>query len=293
MAKKRRGSKTALGIAAIRAIEHELPPEQRIIDDPFARHFVGEYLYRLIHTLSKVGWSARRAPGVIGWLVARERAMDEALIRALNEGIEQLVILGAGYDARAYRFARQLRGVAVFEVDTEATQAAKKERVEMFMDELEMDIKFVPVDLETQTLADALVGAGYDPTRCTFFIWQGVVMYLTPKSVDATLKFIRTQSGAGSSVVFDYVDQDAITGKNPNYEIQRANRYARFGGERIQFGVPGDEAVQWLADRGFTDVENAASESFHARYFHGANESRAVTSGCGILFGRISGVSET
>lgn len=287
MAKKRWGSKTALGIAAIRAIEHELPPAQRIIDDPFARHFVGEFLHRLIYTVSRFGWSARQAPGVIGWLVARERAMDEALIRALNEGIEQLLILGAGYDARAYRFARQLRGVAVFEVDEEATQAAKMVRVEMFMDELELDIKFVPVDFETQALGDALVGAGYDPTRRTFFIWQGVVAYLTPESVDATLAFIRTQSGAGSSVVFDYIDQDAITGRKPNYEIQRTNRYARFGGERIQFGIQRAEAVQWLAERGFTGVENTPSESLHARYFHGENASRVVTSGYGILFGRV------
>ncbi len=287
MARKERASKTALGIVALRAIERERPPAERIVDDPYARHMVGEYLHRFIYNISKLGLSERRAPGVVGWLLARERAIDDSLLRMAAEGIEQLVILGAGYDARAYRFARKLKGAHVFEVDTPATQAAKRERVEMFLDEVDLALTFVPVDLETESLAQELINGGYDPTKKTLHLIQGVLPYLTADAVDRLLEFCRGQSGSGSAVVFDYVDEAAVKGETDHPEIRSTNMYGYFGGEQIQFGIPTADAQAWLEARGYINVENTLSTELHERYFTGANASREVTDGYGILFGRV------
>lgn len=287
MARKDRASFTALGIAAVRAIERERPPAERIVDDPYARHMVGEYLHRMIYNVSKLGFSERRAPGVLGWLLARERAIDDYLLRMAAEGIEQLVILGAGYDARAYRFARKLGEAHVFEVDTPATQAAKRDRVEMFLDEVDLALSFVPVDFETQSLAEELVDAGYNPAKKSLHLIQGVLPYLTSETVDRLLDFVRGQSGVGSAVVFDYVDEAAVLGKTDHPEIRSTNMYGYFGGESIQFGIAQESATEWLEERGFVEVENVASETLRERYFTGVNAAREVVGGYGILFGRV------
>ncbi len=282
-----RASLTAIGIAAARAMERERPPAERIVDDPFARHFVGEGRYRILHFFDRLGWSERKGPGVMGYLVARERAIDEIVLRALGEGIDQLVILGAGFDARPYRFARRLKGVKVFEVDHPATQAVKRAKVDKFIDEVDVELTFVPVDFAAQVLDDALLRHGYDPAGKTLFVWQGVIMYLTPEAVDTTLRFIHDQSAPGSAVVLDYAARSAISGDGRNPEVRKTNQYGGISGERIRFGLDPAQASDWLAQRGFAGIEHVRSEELHARYFTGPNAGRPVTSGYGILFGRV------
>ena len=282
-----RGSLTALGIAVVRAMERERPPQERIVDDPFARHFVGEGMYRFVTFFDKLGWSERRGPGVIGWLMARERAIDDAMLRLLGEGMQQMVILGAGYDARAYRFQRRLAEVKVFEVDHPATQAGKKAKLDKISDELTGDVTLVPVDFESQKLSDRLRESGYDPALRTLFIMQGVIMYLTSDAVDSTLSFIRTQSGPGSAVVFDYVSDALTSGRSAHGEIAHTNSYGRFTGEQIRLGIDPAHAPAWLEARGFVQVEHLRSEDLHARYFLGANAARTVAPGYGLLIARV------
>ncbi len=119
----------------------------------------------------------------MGFLVARERHVDEYLRTCLAEGIEQLVILGAGYDARAYRFKLELRGVRAFEVDHPATQQAKLKRLQHVLGRMPAQVVYVPVDFNTQTLGEQLAACGYDERLKTLFIWQGVTHYLTPEAV--------------------------------------------------------------------------------------------------------------
>ena len=283
-----RASMTALGIAALRALERERPPAERIVDDPYARHFVGEWLFRVMTFFDHLGWGERRGPGVQGYIVARERAIDDLFLRMLGEGMEQAVILGAGYDARAYRFARPLRGVRVFEVDEPATQEAKKARLAQISDEIDGAVTMVPLDLEQRTLRETLIAAGYDPTLRTVFIMQGVMMYLTAEAMDDTLRFVRTSAATGSAILFDYTSTEILKGGGRT-EVRKTNRYARFGGEQVRLGMDPVTATAWLEERGFTGVEHLRSEQLHDLYFHGPNASRSVTTGYGILLGRVPG----
>lgn len=122
--KKNQSSLTAAGIAIVRAIESEKPAGKRICYDPCARQFVSAGLFYFVKFFAVLGYADRRGPGVWEFLAARDRYIDDHLETCLGEGLAQLVILGAGYDARAYRFEALKTGVKVFEVDHPATQAA-------------------------------------------------------------------------------------------------------------------------------------------------------------------------
>src|SRR5512137_1984659 len=97
-------SLTAAGIAVARAIESEKPAGERVCFDPYARRFAPGWLYSITSLFVKIGYAEWRGPGVVGFLVARDRYIDDVLQDFLKEGLQQLVILGAGLDARAYRF---------------------------------------------------------------------------------------------------------------------------------------------------------------------------------------------
>src|SRR3990172_7076105 len=127
--RKNQSSLTAVGIAIMRGIESEKPADRRICYDAYARQFVHPFLYKFVRFFDRIGYSEIKGPGVMGFLTVRERHIDEYLKACLADGLEQLVILGAGYDARAYRFEELKRGVKVFEVDHPASQATKLEKL--------------------------------------------------------------------------------------------------------------------------------------------------------------------
>jgi methyltransferase (TIGR00027 family) len=137
--------------------------------------------------------------GLSQMMVARTVAIDDAVRAAASP---QLVILGAGLDGRAWRMP-ELRDRVVFEVDHPDSQRTKRER-SAGLTPMAQDIRFVPVDFERDRLDDALATAGHDPARATTWIWEGVVMYLTPADVEATLAVIARRSSPGSRLIVAY-----------------------------------------------------------------------------------------
>src|SRR5271165_5883417 len=123
--KKEKPSMSALGVAGFRAIESQKPEGERICYDPYAQAFVsGGFLFSLLKLMISSGLYERMAPGAIAFIVLRERHIDDFLKTSLKEGLEQVVILGAGYDTRAYR-TPGIETTRVFEVDQSATQNLK------------------------------------------------------------------------------------------------------------------------------------------------------------------------
>ncbi len=132
-------------------------------------------------------------------MVARTVAIDEAVRSAGNP---QLVNLGAGLDGRAWRMP-ELADAVVFEVDHPDTQREKMRRVTQLAPAAG-EIRFVPVDFTRDSLDEALEAAGHDPNRPTTWIWEGVVMYLTPADIEATLQVIARRSATSSRVSIAY-----------------------------------------------------------------------------------------
>jgi methyltransferase (TIGR00027 family) len=286
--RKNQASLSALGIAVLRAVEMEKPAGERICEDPFARRFIPGWFYGFIRFFIRSGYAEHRGKGVMGFLVARDRYIDDYLAAQLKQGLDQLVILGAGYDSRAYRFDGLRPPIRVFEVDHPATQASKLDALRRIFGNLPEHVTYVPIDFNRQTLDECLVAHGYDPHARTVFIWQGVTYYLDAAAVDGTLSLIAHHAAPGSSVVFDFIDDALLKSAAHHGEVKGMKRYRGMTGEDLRFGIPLDQIDSFLHSRGFEQVNTIRSEDLKALYFSGKNQSRNVMSGYAIVSAVVS-----
>ena len=285
---KEQSSTTAEGMALVRAIESSRPESRRICYDPIARSLVNPVSVFLSKMVIDSGLYARFfSAGAIEFIMARERHIDEFLKRCLAEGLDQVVILGAGFDTRAYRIPG-IEKTRVFEVDHPATQEVKVKRIKKVIVPLPAHVTFIPVDFNTQTLGDGLLANGYDEQGKTLFIWQGVSMYLTAEGVDRTLEFIADHSGPGSAVIFDYF-YNSFLNDTSRPDVKRIRQTMQVIGEEHLFGIDEGQAEPFLAQRGFRDVTNVDDEGLKKRYMTGPNAGRAIAKGAAIVSARVNG----
>ena len=268
--KEGRASWTARGVTFYRAIESTRPADERGCYDPLAREFL-KVEFRLLcrsRTIAKIArLSIQRgslAPSYY-YVIARTSYIDGCLSDCIDEGIEQLVILGAGFDSRAYRFSELKDKVKVFEVDHPATQELKIERVKKALGALPEHVSYVSVDFESEKLEERLHDCGYDPCMKTLFIWEGVVSYLTPEAVDSTLSFIAGNAGEGSSIIFTYTFRSVVEGTAEGTG-RRHRAYMQRKGEPHIFGLDKGAIDEFLLSRGFTLAENVTSEDLAGTY---------------------------
>jgi methyltransferase (TIGR00027 family) len=206
-------SRTAEHMALFRALESIRPPKQRLFADPLANHFLNPRL-RLMTELARFGpfrgllnrYLDWRCPGARTSGIARTQLIDDFLTAALHDGISQVVILGTGFDARAYRIACS-KAVCFFEVDHPDTLNYKRTRLQTVPGAFRHNIRHIQIDFNTQSLREALAQAGLDPAERTFFIWEGVTNYLKSDAVSETLKFVGSVA-QWSQIVFTYVHRD-------------------------------------------------------------------------------------
>jgi len=151
------------------------------------------------------------------------------------------------------------------------------------IDPLPGHVTFIPVDFNTQSLAERLFTNGYDERGKTLFIWQGVIMYLTPEGVDSTLAFIANHSGSGSAVIFDYFYNETLR----DMKMKTARRITRVIGERLIFGLDEGQIEPFLTWRGFQDVRNADAEELSRLYLTGPNAGRVIGAGVAIASARV------
>lgn len=206
--KAERPSRTAHFVALGRAFADAGLSHVPDFHDPTARVFLNEKGKR---SLGKVEHAARDGKRSMGLDAARRMAdmialrtttIDGAVRDAVAGGATQLVILGAGYDGRAWRMS-ELAGVRVFEVDHPATQTDKRAHAA----ELPAPngiVSFVSIDFERESLDSVLERAGHDRSVPTCWIWEGVVMYLTRDAMHATLANVARRSAPGSTLIVNY-----------------------------------------------------------------------------------------
>lgn len=268
-------------VAAYRAAESLRPQAQRVCYDPFARHFLGPSLRLLTSNrwLAELGmrFADSVAPGGPGEVLARTPFIDDCLKKRIADGIGQMVILGAGYDTRAFRFRHLLASVKVFEVDKPATQTAKVEKARKLAGTVSVHVIYVPVDFDKDNIEDQLIARGYDPTVKTFFIWEGVTMYLTAEGVDQTLALVAKRSGAGSSIVFNYVHKAVVDGSDVSDAAARWRAALERRGAPARFGIEKGQIEKFLAQRGLSVIERADVDLYKA-YFAKANRTRPILS---------------
>jgi methyltransferase (TIGR00027 family) len=269
--KATRSSTTAEQMALSRAIETRKPAAERICCDPLAERFLSAKYRMLLWGRPSRDVVERlieqRFAGHHYYVIARTRYFDDLLQQRLAGGAEQLVILGAGYDSRPYRFADRLADVQVFEVDHPATSTAKQAKIGALFGKLPANVAYVAVDFTVDKLADKLLGCGYCATRPTVFLWEGVTPYLNLEAVDAVLSFVTANAAAGSAIVFDYVLRSVVQGTCTLRGA--ANEFAKMSrtSEPLTFGIDEGQAPAFLASRGFQNVIDVGAQELISRYF--------------------------
>jgi methyltransferase (TIGR00027 family) len=239
-------SRTSILVAAARAFGARDPDPAVRNPDYLAAKLIGQAERQLISThamaaaLDEDYARAREKPEVgslSNTLLARTRFIDEHLERAIAKGVRQVVILGAGFDSRAYRLRELLDDCKVFEVDYAATQQFKRQRLAEVLVEIPPNLTYAEVDFQHETLGGALSRAGYQSGETTFFIWEGVCMYLHEERVRETLTFIAKSSSPGSSLVMDFPGKFLI-GFLKRFPELPQHRHTTDWGEPWFFGVP-------------------------------------------------------
>ncbi|AKB38073.1 hypothetical protein MSSAC_3483 [Methanosarcina siciliae C2J] len=276
------GSKTAMGVLLARFLESQKPEDERICYDPYAAYFIGpEILEWTVQHPDEARilkeQNDRFFPGRNNSIAARVRFFDDFVKKSICEGIEQLVILGAGYDSRAYRI-EGLERIKTFEVDHPATQNVKIEKIKMIFGRLPGHVLYVPCDLETDDFGQRLIDMGYNPHAKTLFLMEGVSMYLQPEVVDRVLSFIVNNSGKNSSVLFDYFPQSAVDGSSELGAGRNLRNQVSQLGEPLKFGIKEGTVETFLTQRGFIQVCNITGEDWKKIYFQGVNKDRIVDS---------------
>jgi methyltransferase (TIGR00027 family) len=265
-------SRTAEYVALFRALETARPASERLFADPFARDFLTgrQRIAERVARLPLVGSLPerlidRRWPGPRPSVVARTRMIDDALLAALDHGLDQLLLLGAGYDCRAYRLMGTGQ-VGVFEVDHPATQAVKRDVIRATVGHLPANVTFVGVDFNRDDLGEAARAAGFESGARTFTVWEGVVSYLEAEAVDSTMRWIREVSGRGSELVFTYVHRGILDGTSSFGGSAAWTGSVASVGEPFVFGFDPAELGAYLAERGWELTDDLSTTEALTRY---------------------------
>ncbi|WP_434418156.1 class I SAM-dependent methyltransferase [Nannocystis pusilla] len=209
----------------------------------------------------------RRMPGTFEFLAARSHFFDEVVREQLVAGARQVVILGAGFDTRAHRFAELAarQGATFFEVDAPATGAEKRRRAAGLGPA--PHLRYVAVDLNRTSLAEGLGAGGFDPAARTVFVWEGVTFYIGAPAVDAVLRFVREGAGPGSVIAFDFLFERAVTGSAPAYGLAEGRAFVASRGEPFTFGIDETRIEAFLAERGLRALACLLPEDMQRRWF--------------------------
>ena len=267
---------TAQGVAKQRLIETIAEPDKRVINDPYADKFViGSGFIKLMGHKLNVWLSQKLAPGFHEHLIARTRFIDELIKRSATSGVEQYVILGAGYDSRAHRLELP-SSLRIFEVDQPEVLDRKLSKLPKELPNSE-NVTYVSVDFSYQSLTEQLMAAGFDQSKSTVITFEGVSQYITKEAVSSTIKELATLTQNSSSILFlTYVDElldkdpEACFGKGYPKAEKRANLIknlsAKVGEPWISF-YAAEEMESLLSKNGYSIKENVTLEDLNPVYF--------------------------
>lgn len=258
-------SRTATYVAAGRAVGAREPDALATNPDYLAEKFLGDpALLELDHpAVRALGLDYDEAMKdievvtIVRSMIVRTKFIDEALEHGIEHGARQVAILGAGFDSHGYRYQELLEHARVFEIDRPAMQALKRRRVDEVLGGPPQNLTYVPIDFQHEHLPDVLHRRGYDLSVPTFFIMEGLSMYLPEESLRGLLSFVASHP-AGSGIVFDFITREMLEMLHA-VDVDRLPAVTRPITERFlevikdepwHFGVPLGTEPEFLLDLG-------------------------------------------
>ncbi len=217
-------------------------------------------------------------PGIYEWVIARTFVFDEIFQEALKNKYDQIIILGAGFDSRAFRFKNYNINTDIFELDIPTTQECKKKILEKSNTEIPKNLIYVPINFNKNDLYTTLHKKGFKKNAKNLFLWEGVTEYLNEDVVDSTLNFIKQNSLPKSQVALTYVYKEIIEGDFRFYGSKQIIKMTSKVGEHYQFGIKQGEIEKFIKKRGYNLLKNWTPEDLEKEYLTDEN---------GCLYGKI------
>jgi methyltransferase (TIGR00027 family) len=257
-------SQTAIISAAFRAAHAYFYSDPAIHDDTFALRLSGfEDAEQLRQILEAGGIPA--LPAVSAFFALRHRFSEELLIAAVKDGVDQIVLLGAGLDSFALRHPDIIGNLRFFELDHPNTQSWKLDRIA----ELGLarpDINYLTIDFQAEDIKDILIAGGVDFAQQVFFSWLGVTQYIDNAAAARTLGLV-TEGGPGSQIVFDFiVAPEELDEHHKSINKFFADGSASRGEPWINTYSP-EALVRELRDIGFRRADRLTPEDAGHRYY--------------------------
>jgi methyltransferase (TIGR00027 family) len=265
---------TAEGAVLGRAI-HTLHSKDPVLNDTWAVDLLGEKSQEDARdpdherrNREATGFDSRLILAVgIGSLRYAEDQVD----RAMAEGIDQYVIMGAGFDTFCLRRADAVGRLEVFEIDFPDVQALKRARIETATAVPAQLPTFVPVDFETMTITQGLSKAGFDPSKPSVWSWMNTIPYLTNEATEATLAEARKLMAPNSRIVLNYQGEIPLTQAQIEYLGTLRNMTSQ-GGEPMKSRWKPERFEAMLAERGLNTLDHSTEADLNERYYQGRTD---------------------
>jgi len=264
-------SDTALMGALHRAIANKEFGTQKFGSDYLAEYFLPPHFkffikFKKIRANTKAKFN-RFLPGMHEYVIARTTFFDTVFIDALNKRIPQIVLLGAGYDSRAYRYAMLNSATRIIELDIAPTQNRKKQCLRKAQVDIPNHITLAPINFNRESLITVLEKAGYDKRKKTLFLWEGVIYYLDSESVDTTMELVRCSSHPESKIALDYV----ISNSEKNMSYYGAKEFFQtmkkhHGNEDLTFAIDEGEAESFFRQKGLKIINHLDNEEIERTF---------------------------
>ncbi len=263
-------SRTAQYMALFRAIETERPANKRLFTDKYAINFldnglktatkisglpfIGSIIPKIIH---------RKALGALSSGTARTKYIDDLLLQTIQKGIQQVLILGAGFDTRALRldFLKEIPVIEIDHPDTAKFKIKKLKKTGLLPD----NISYLQLDFNKESLNDLAQQNKIDFTRKTTIIWEGVTNYLTQEAVNKTFEFIK-QFSENSFIIFTYIHKQVLDNASLFEGTEKIFENLKRNEERWTFGFLPSELSNYLKQFGITIIEDKGATEYRNKY---------------------------
>jgi len=258
-------SRTGYLTAWARALSRLSDPAEVANEDDLARHFLLPH-YRVLNRVPRLTRRLldSRAPGAVAYFNARTKHLDGIVREEIAAGLEQLVVLGAGFDSRAMRFDHRLGNARVFEVDLPDVLDVKRKHLAAADVRVPSRLTHVAVDFAKDDLAEKLADAGFALAGRTLVLWEGVTYYLADDDVSAVLRFASERTGAGTVLAFDYTTKAFLDGDHSAYGARKlADGWKKLGNVH-RSGIA--SVSERLAAFGFEVVDDIDAVELERRY---------------------------
>ena len=199
-------------------------------------------------------------------IILRIRYAEDRLHEAISSGVQQYVILGAGLDTFALRHRELADRLRIYEVDHPASQEMKREQLGRDGSSLPSNLRFVPVDFETDRLDEALIRAGFDREAPAFFAWLGVTCYLTTEAVTDTIGQIAAVAAPGSRMVLDYRYPRRLVPGAKLALVEKMDRFVERRGEPMLSEYGPEEIDAEMERAGFKAIDHVSPTEQVRRY---------------------------